>query len=89
MAFPTFFRLSHDLTDLCLSVSCQGVCQQWPAATAEALGAAYLGVAYALLEEVGVSPTVDVSELTQDWGNILLEGTNKNLCIPGPRIREQ
>ena len=89
MAFPTFFHLSHDLTKLCLSVSCGGMCQQWPAAGAGALGAADLGMAFALLEEVAVSPTIDMSELTQYWGNILLEGTNKTLYIPGPRIREQ
>ena len=65
------------------------MCQQWPAAGAGALGAADLGMAYALLEEVAVSPTIDMSELTQYWGNILLEGTNKTLYIPGPRIREQ
>ena len=28
-------------------------------------------------------------ELTQDWGNRLSEGTNKTLCTPGPRRREQ
>ena len=28
-------------------------------------------------------------ELTQDWGNRLLEGTIKTLCAPGPRRKEQ
>ena len=31
--------------ELCLSVSCEGMGQQWPAAGAEALGAADLGIA--------------------------------------------
>ena len=30
-----------------------------------------------------------ITELTQDWGNRLLEGTNKTLCAPGPRRKEQ
>ena len=29
------------------------------------------------------------SELTQDWGNRRLEGTNRTLCTPGPRRKEQ
>ena len=37
---------------LCLSVSREGMDQQWPAAGAEALGAADLGMAQALLEEI-------------------------------------
>ena len=28
-------------------------------------------------------------ELKQNWGNRLLEGTNKTLCTPGPRRKEQ
>ena len=28
------------------------------------------------------------TELAQDWGNRLLEGTNKTLCTPGPRRKE-
>ena len=30
-----------------------------------------------------------ITELTQDWGNRLLEGTNKTLRAPGPRGKEQ
>ena len=30
-----------------------------------------------------------IRELAQDWGNRLLEGTNKTLCTPGPRRKEQ
>ena len=30
-----------------------------------------------------------ITELTQDWGNRLSEGTNKTLCVPGPRRKEQ
>ena len=29
-----------------------------------------------------------IIELAQDWGNRLLEGTNKTLCTPGPRRKE-
>ena len=72
-------------TELCLSVSCGGTGQQWPAPMAGALGAVDLGMAQALLEEVATEPP----ELTQDWGNRLLEGTNKTLCAPGPRRKEQ
>ena len=35
---------------------------------AGALGAADLGIAYALLEEVTINPTIEPPELTQDWG---------------------
>jgi len=44
-------------TELCLSVSCGGIGQQWTAAGAGALGA----------EEVAINPTIEPSELTQDW----------------------
>ena len=30
-----------------------------------------------------------ITELPQDWGNRLLEGTNKAMCPPGPRRKEQ
>ena len=53
------------------------------------MGAADLGMAYALLMEVTINPTTDLPELTQDWGNRLLEGTNKILCATGPRRKEQ
>ena len=75
--------------ELCLSVSCGGMGQQWTAAGAGALGAADLAVAEALLEEVAINPTIEPPELTQDWRNRLLEGTNKTLCVPGPRSKEQ
>ena len=69
-------------------VSCGGTGQQWPAAGAGPLSAADLGMAYTLLEEVAINPTTELPELTQDWGNRLLEGTNKNLWAPGPRTKE-
>ena len=31
----------------------------------------------------------DSRTLTQDWGNRLLEGTNRTLSTPGPRRKEQ
>ena len=55
--------------DLCLNVSCRSTGQQWPAAAVRALGAADLGTAQALLEEVAINPTIELPELTQDWGN--------------------
>ena len=30
-----------------------------------------------------------ITKLPQDWGNWLLEGTNKTVCTPGPRRKEQ
>ena len=33
--------------------------------------------------------TIELPEITQDLRNRLLEGTNKNLCTPGPRKKEQ
>ena len=31
-------------------------------------------------EEVAINPIIELSELTLDWGNRLLEGTNRTLC---------
>ena len=75
--------------ELCLSVSCGDTGQQRPAAGTGALGAVDLGMAKALLEEVAINPTREPPELAQDWGNRLLEGTNRTLCAPGPRRKEQ
>ena len=72
-----------------MSVSCGGKGQQRTAAGTGALGAADLGMAKALLEKSVINPTIEPPELTQDWGNKLLEGTNKSLCTPGPRRKEQ
>ena len=47
-------------TELCLSVSCGGSGQQWSAAGAGALGAADLGVAEALLEEIAINPAIEL-----------------------------
>ena len=43
------------------------MCQKWSAAGAGALGAADLGMAQALLEEVAINSTIELPELTQDW----------------------
>ena len=75
-------------TEPCLSVSCRGAGQQWAAAGVGALGAADLGMAYDLSEEVAINPTIEPPEHTQDWGNRLSEGTNKTLYTPGTRRRE-
>ena len=40
-------------------------------------------------EEVAINPMIELSELTLDWGNRLLEGTNRTLYAPGPRSKEQ
>ena len=32
------------------------------------------------MEEVAINPTIEQPELSQDWGNRLLEGTNRTLC---------
>ena len=50
--------------ELCLTVSCGGNSQQWTAAGPGALGAADLGMASALLEEVAINPTIEPLELT-------------------------
>ena len=63
--------------------------QQWTATGTGALGAADSGMAYALLEEVAINPTIELPELTQDWGKRLLEGTGRTLCSPGTRRKEQ
>ena len=57
----------HRETELCLSVSWGGMGQQWTVAGAGALGAADLGMAQALLEEVTIIPAIAPPELTQDW----------------------
>ena len=41
------------------------------------------------MEEVSINPIIEPSELTRDWGNIPLEGTNRTLCIPGPRRKKE
>ena len=54
-------------TELYLSVTCGGTGQQWTATGTRALGGADLGVAYALLEEVTINPTIEQPELIQEW----------------------
>ena len=76
-------------TELCLSVSCGGVGHWWTVARAGALGATEMGMAQALLEEIAFNLNVEPLELTQDWGNRLLEGTNRTWCTPGPKRKEQ
>ena len=53
-------------TELCLSISCGGMGQQWTATETGALCAADLDMVSALLEEVTINPTIDLLELTQD-----------------------
>ena len=56
-------------------------------AGAGALGAADSGMAYALLEEVAINPTIELPELTQDWGNRLSEGTTELYVYQDPGER--
>ena len=63
--------------ELCLSVSCEGTGQQWPAAGVGALGAVDLGMAKALLEEVTINSTIELPELTQYRERRLLKDINK------------
>ena len=32
------------------------------------------------MEEVTINSTIELPDLTQDWGNRLLEGTNRTVC---------
>ena len=52
-------------------------------------GCSRSGYGISPLDEVAINPTIELPELTQDSGNRLLEGTNKTLCTPGPRRKEQ
>ena len=72
----------------CMWVSPEGQGPQWPATGAGAPGAMDLGMASALFEVV-INPTIELPELTQDWGNRLWEGTNRTSCAPGPRRKRQ
>ena len=54
-------------TELCVSVFCGGMGQQWTAAGAGALGAVDLCMAKVLLEEASINPTIEPLELTQHW----------------------
>ena len=50
-------------------------------------GCSRLGYGISLEEEVTINPTIEPPELTQDWGNRLLVGTNR-ICVyqdPGER----
>ena len=60
---------------------------QWTAAGSGALNAAVH--AWDLLEEVAIKPAIELPELREDWGNRVLEGTNRTVCTPGPRRKEQ
>ena len=56
-------------------------------AGAGALGAADSGMAYALLEEVAINPTIELPELTQDWGNRLLRAQTEPCAHQEPGER--
>ena len=72
-----------------MSVSCVGTGQQWPAAGAGALGAADLGMAKALLQEVAINSTIEPPELTQDLGKQTLGGHKQNLVYTKTQGKEQ
>ena len=52
-------------TELCMSISCGDTGQQWTATGTGALGAADLGMAYALFEGFTINPTIELSEFKQ------------------------
>ena len=74
--------------ELCLSVCC-GVQVSSGWLQGRGSGCNRPGFGIALLEEVAINPTIELPEITQDWGNRLLEGTNRTLCTTGPRRKEQ
>ena len=41
------------------------------------------------MEEVTINPIIKLPELTQDWGNRLLEGTNRTLDPDCTRTQEK
>ena len=41
------------------------------------------------MEEFPINPTIELLELTQDWGNRLLEGTNRTLDPECTRTQEK
>ena len=73
----------------CLSVSWGGTGHQWPACH-RGRGSEYSRPRYGIspLGEVAINPTTEPA-ITQEWEKRLLEGTNKTLCKPGPRRKEQ
>ena len=75
-------------TELYLSISCGGPGQQWSAAGAGALGAADMGMAQALLEEVTSNSIRKLPELTQDWEKYSWRAQTEP-CAPEPRRKEQ
>ena len=54
-------------------------------------GSGYCRPGYGIspLGEVTINSAVEPPELTQGWGNRLMEGMNKTLCPSGPRRKEQ
>ena len=72
----------------CLSVSCGGTGQPWPAAGVWTLDTVDLGMAQPSWRRSPLTPP-ELPEHTQDWRNRLLEGTNQTLCAPGCRRKEQ
>ena len=54
-------------TEMCLSISCRCMGQEWTAARAQDLGAVELVIAEALLEEVTINPNIEPQEITQEW----------------------
>ena len=75
-----FSYYSETEPELYLSVSCGGMGQQWPATGAGALSAADMGYGLSALEGGHHYFTIEPPELTQNWGNRLLVGTNKS-CV--------
>ena len=80
--------LTETETELCFSISCGSRGQQWTVAGTGALGAADLGMAYALLEEISINPTIELPELAQDWETDSWRAQTEP-CASGLRRKEQ
>ena len=63
-----------------------GTGQQWTAAGSGALGAVNLGMAYALLEEVAINPTIELPELTQDWEAEIVGNSKRDVNTRPPDL---
>ena len=81
------WRPHRDGARLCLSVSCRGEGQQWPAAEAGAR-CSRPGCGISPLGGGHHYPTIELPQLTQDWGQTLGEH-KQNLCAPRPRRKGQ
>ena len=74
--------------ELCLGISCGGTGQQWTATGTGVVGAADLVWDKPSWRRSPLTPPQSCQNL-HNLGNRLLEGTNRTLCAPEPRKKEQ